>query len=206
MIAIIDYGMGNLGSVKKAFDHLKYDSVITSDPAVIKAASGVVLPGVGAFGAAMENLQMKELDVAVKEVAASGKPFLGICLGMQLLMDGSEECTDLWENEEPMAGLGIIPGKVKRFPAGDLKVPQIGWNKLEDVTGSLLSEGDYVYLVHSYYCEPDDKADAAAYVNYGIKYCAAFERGNIFATQFHPEKSGEAGLQILSKFARRTAR
>ena len=206
MIAIIDYGMGNLGSVKKAFDHLKYDSVITSDPAVIKAASGVVLPGVGAFGAAMENLQMKELDVAVKEVAASGKPFLGICLGMQLLMDGSEECKDLWENEEPMAGLGIIPGKVKRFPAGDLKVPQIGWNKLEDVTGSLLSEGDYVYLVHSYYCEPEDKADAAAYVNYGIKYCAAFERGNIFATQFHPEKSGEAGLQILSKFARRTAR
>ena len=206
MIAIIDYGMGNLGSVKKAFDHLKYDSVITSDPAVIKAASGVVLPGVGAFGAAMENLQMKELDVAVKEVAASGKPFLGICLGMQLLMDGSEECTDLWENEEPMAGLGIIPGKVKRFPAGDLKVPQIGWNKLEDVTGSLLSEGDYVYLVHSYYCEPDDKADAAAYVNYGIKYCAAFERGNIFATQSPPEKSGEAGLQILSKFARRTAR
>ena len=206
MIAIIDYGMGNLGSVKKAFDHLKYDSVITSDPAVIKAASGVVLPGVGAFGAAMENLTASGLDNVVKEVVASGTPFIGICLGMQLLMDGSEECQDLWENEEPVAGLGIIPGKVKRFPAGDLKVPQIGWNKLEDVTGSLLSEGDYVYLVHSYYCEPDDKADAAAYVTYGIKYCASFERGNIFATQFHPEKSGEAGLQILSKFARRTAR
>ena len=198
--------MGNLGSVKKAFDHLKYDSCITSDPSVIKAASGVVLPGVGAFGAAMENLAASGLDNVVKEVVASGTPFIGICLGMQLLMNESEECTDLWENEEPVAGLGIIPGKVKRFPAGDLKVPQIGWNKLEDVTGSLLSEGDYVYLVHSYYCEPDDKADAAAYVTYGIKYCASFERDNIFATQFHPEKSGEAGLQILAKFARRTAR
>ena len=198
--------MGNLGSVKKAFDHLRYDSVITSDPAIIKAASGVVLPGVGAFGAAMENLTAAGLDNVVKDVVASGTPFIGICLGMQLLMDGSEECTDLWENEEPIPGLGIIPGKVKRFPAGDLKVPQIGWNKLEDVTGSLLSEGDYVYLVHSYYCEPEDKTDAAAYVTYGIKYCASFERDNIFATQFHPEKSGEAGLQILTKFARRTAR
>ena len=198
--------MGNLGSVKKAFDHLRYDSVITSDPAIIKAASGVVLPGVGAFGAAMENLTAAGLDNVVKEVVAAGTPFLGICLGMQLLMDGSEECKDLWENEEPIPGLGIIPGTVKRFPSGDLKVPQIGWNKLEDVTGSLLSEGDYVYLVHSYYCEPEDKADAAAYVTYGVKYCAAFERGNIFATQFHPEKSGEAGLQILTKFARRTAR
>lgn len=206
MIAIIDYGMGNLGSVKKAFDHLRYDSVITSDAALIKAASGVVLPGVGAFGAAMENLNASGLDNVVKEVVASGTPFLGICLGMQLLMDGSEECKDLWKDEEPVAGLGIIPGTVKRFPDSGLKVPQIGWNKLEDVTGSLLSEGDYVYLVHSYYCEPEDKADAAAYVNYGIKYCASFERGSIFATQFHPEKSGEAGLQILSKFARRTAR
>ena len=198
--------MGNLGSVKKAFDHLKYDSVITSDPAIIKAASGVVLPGVGAFGAAVENLQVKKLDVAVRELAEAGKPLLGICLGMQLLMDGSDECRDLWANEDPLPGLGIIPGRVKRFPDSGLKVPQIGWNKLEDVTGSLLSEGDYVYLVHSYYCDPVDKSDAAAYVTYGIKYCAAFERGNIFATQFHPEKSGEAGLQILSKFARRTAR
>lgn len=206
LIAIIDYGMGNLGSVKKAFDHLKYDSCITSDPSVIKAASGVVLPGVGAFGAAMENLQVSKLDIAVKEVVEAGTPFLGICLGMQLLMDGSEECTDLWKDEEPVSGLGIIPGRVRRFPDKGLKVPQIGWNRLEDVTGSILSEGDYVYLVHSYYCEPEDKADAAAYVDYGIKYCAAFERGNIYATQFHPEKSGEAGLQILSKFARRTAR
>jgi len=199
LIAIVDYGMGNLASVQKALAHLHYEAQITSDPKIIEAATGVILPGVGAFAPAMSALRAKSLDRAVLEAAWSGKPLLGICLGMQLLFDGSEE-------GEPCEGLGLIPGRVVKFPEDmGLKVPQMGWNNLEDVKGTLLSEGDYVYFVHSYYCCPDNEADAAAYTTYGIKYVCAVERDNIFATQFHPEKSGEAGLVILGKFARRTA-
>ena len=205
MIAIIDYGMGNLASVAKALKYLNYDSVITSDPKVISASSGVILPGVGAFAPAMDNLRNKGLDSVIIESAYSGKPFLGICLGMQLLMDGSKEGVNLGSAMgDYVTGLGIIPGRVRRFETKDLKVPQIGWNKLVDCTGSLLTEGDYVYFVHSYYCQPEHKDDAAGYAEYGIKYCCAIEHENIFATQFHPEKSGEAGLQILNKFAMRT--
>lgn len=205
MIAIIDYGMGNLASVAKALKYLNYDSVITSDPKVISAASGVILPGVGAFAPAMENLRNKGLDSVIIDSAFSGKPFLGICLGMQLLMDGSKEGVNLGSAMgDYVTGLGIIPGRVRRFETQSLKVPQIGWNKLVDCTGSLLTEGDYVYFVHSYYCLPEHKDDAAGYAEYGIKYCCAFEHDNVFATQFHPEKSGEAGLQILNKFAMRT--
>ena len=205
MIAIIDYGMGNLGSVAKALKYLNYDSVITSDPKVISAASGVILPGVGAFAPAMENLRNKGLDNVIIESAYSGKPFLGICLGMQLLMEGSQEGVNLgFSMGDYVTGLSIIPGKVRKFNNDNLKVPQIGWNKLVDCTGSLLSEGDYVYFVHSYYCLPEHKDDVAGYAEYGIKYCASIEHENIFATQFHPEKSGEAGLQILNKFAMRT--
>lgn len=197
--------MGNLASVAKALKYLNYDSVITNDPKVISAASGVILPGVGAFAPAMENLRNSGLDNVIIDAAYSGKPFLGICLGMQLLMDGSQEGVNLASSMgEYVTGLGIIPGRVRRFTTEELKVPQIGWNKLVDCTGSLLTEGDYVYFVHSFYCIPEHKNDAAGYAEYGIKYCASIERDNVFATQFHPEKSGEAGLQILNKFAMRT--
>ena len=205
MIAIIDYGMGNLASVAKALKYLNYESVITSDPTVIESASGVILPGVGAFAPAMENLKSKGLDNVIIDSAFSGKPFLGICLGMQLLMDGSKEGVNLGSAMgDYVPGLGIIPGRVRKFETEGLKVPQIGWNKLVDCKGSLLTECDYVYFVHSYYCIPEHMDDAAGFAEYGIKYCCAIERDNVFATQFHPEKSGEAGLQILNKFAMRT--
>ena len=205
MIAIIDYGMGNLASVAKALKYLNYDSVITSDPKVISAASGVILPGVGAFAPAMDNLRSKGLDSVIIESAYSGKPFLGICLGMQLLMDGSKEGVYLGSAMgDYVTGLGIIPGRVRKFETEGLKVPQIGWNKLVDCKGSILTEADYVYFVHSYYCIPEHMDDAAGFAEYGIKYCCALEHDNVFATQFHPEKSGEAGLQILNKFAMRT--
>ena len=196
--------MGNLGSVAKALKYLNYDSVITDDPNVISKASGVILPGVGAFAPAMENLRNKGLDRVITETAESGKPFLGICLGMQLLMDGSKEGVDPASADLYVTGLGIIPGKVEKFSTEDLKVPQIGWNKLVGCRGSLLSEGDHVYFVHSFYCRPEHEEDVAAYAEYGVRYCASIEHGNVFATQFHPEKSGEAGLQILNKFAMRT--
>ncbi len=205
MIAIVDYKMGNLASVRKALEYIHRECVITDDPAMIAGADALILPGVGAYAPAMKALQEKGLDKAVKDFAASGKPMLGICLGMQLMLSESEEGAD--ENGN-IKGLGLIPGAVRKFPSAEtveqgLKVPQIGWNKLTDVTGSLLRDGDYVYFVHSFYCDPDDKQDAAAYTEYGIKYVCSLERGNIFATQFHPEKSGEAGLQILERFARR---
>lgn len=205
MIAIVDYKMGNLASVRKALEYIHRECIITDDPSVISRADALILPGVGAYAPAMEALRAKGLDVVVKEFAASGKPMLGICLGMQLMLSESEEGAGPDGN---IKGLGIIPGNVRKFPSDKtveqgLKVPQIGWNKLTDVTGSLLRDGDYVYFVHSFYCEPEDPSDAAANTEYGIKYVCALERGNIFATQFHPEKSGEAGLQILERFARR---
>ena len=206
MIAIVDYKMGNLASVRKALAALHYDAIITSDPEVIERADGVILPGVGAFAPAMANLKEACLDEAVKKAVSSGKPFLGICLGMQLLFDGSEEGAP---EGGLIEGLGIIPGTVKKLPAGKttgvgLKVPQMGWNSLVDCKGSLLNEGEFVYFVHSFYCDPADDSVVAARTEYGIRYCCAVERGNVFATQFHPEKSGEVGLSILSKFARRT--
>ena len=206
MIAIVDYKMGNLASVRKALAALHYDAIITSDPEVIQNADGVILPGVGAFAPAMANLKEAGLDEAVKKAVSSGKPFLGICLGMQLLFDGSEEGA---AEGGLIDGLGIIPGTVRRFPAAEttdkgLKVPQMGWNSLVDCNGSLLSGGEFVYFVHSFYCDPSDDSVVAARTEYGIRYCCAVERGNVFATQFHPEKSGEVGLAILSKFARRT--
>jgi len=205
LIAIIDYGMGNLGSVEKALKHIGSECVITSDPRDIQNASGVILPGVGSFAPAMDELSSRGLITPIIDCAHSGKPFLGICLGMQLMLEGSEECSiERRETKGIVSGLGIVPGFVRRFPDSGLKVPQMGWNKLVDVKGRLLTEGDYVYFVHSYYCEPVNASDIAARTNYGIRYCSSFEHENLFGMQFHPEKSGEAGLNILSKFAAET--
>ena len=200
MIAIIDYGMGNLGSVQKALAYLGYDSEITNDPARVLDADGVVLPGVGAIGAAMESLKSKGLDKVVHEYIATGKPFLGICLGMQMLFDTSEESF----GGEPVKGLSVLPGKVVKFPSDmGLKIPQIGWNELNSRC-EIIPDKEYVYFVHSYYCVPDKIQDVAATVNYGIEYCCSVRRDNVFACQFHPEKSGEAGLAILNRWARQT--
>ena len=197
--------MGNLGSVEKALKHIGSDCVITSDASDLHDASGVILPGVGSFAPAMDELRARDLVMPLIDIANSGKPFLGICLGMQLMLEGSEENSlERRETKGVVSGLGIIPGFVRRFPDTGLKVPQMGWNRLVDVKGRLLTEGDYVYFVHSYYCQPDNASDIAAQTEYGIKYCASFERGNIFGMQFHPEKSGEAGLNILRKFVSET--
>lgn len=200
MIAIIDYGMGNLGSVEKALTFIGYDSVITDDPKLVMEADGVILPGVGAIGAAMEALKSKNLDKVVHDYIATGKPFLGICLGMQMLFDSSEESF----GGSPVQGLSVLPGKVVRFPSDmGLKVPQIGWNALSS-KNPILPDGEYVYFVHSYYCVPAREEDIAATVDYGIEYCCSVRRDNVLACQFHPEKSGEAGLAILQCWARMT--
>ena len=196
MIAIIDYGMGNLRSVQKAFQHLGFAAEITDDPAKILAADHVVLPGVGAFGDAMRRLQETGLDKTVKAVAAAGTPLLGICLGMQLMFEHSEE-NGFYD------GLGLFPGTVKRLPEAGLKIPHMGWNTLEARACPLWDAGENpcVYFVHSY-CMPDlsDEWTAAA-CDYGAPFTAAICQGNVMATQFHPEKSGDAGLKMLRRFA-----
>jgi imidazole glycerol-phosphate synthase subunit HisH len=207
MIAIIDYGMGNLRSVEKALHKLGHAAEVTSDPAAIARAERVILPGVGAFGAAMTNLRRAEpgtrpLAEAVRETVAAGKPFFGICLGMQLLLSESEE---LGRHE----GLDLVRGQVRKFDFdGDpsLKIPHMGWNELHFPRDTPLfrglEEGVRVYFVHSYYCAPQDPSVAAATCTHGRAFCAALVRDNVYAVQFHPEKSGGAGLRILDNFAR----
>ncbi len=197
MITIIDYGMGNLRSVQKAFEFLGYEAQITDDKNKIKDASSLVLPGVGAFGDAMDALDKRELIDVIPNEVKKGKPFLGICLGMQLLFEKSYEHGEF-------LGLGIIPGEVKRFMLpNEFKVPQIGWNKLNIIQGEIFDKeqkDQYVYFVHSYYCDPNEKKYIAATSNYGVEFCAATAYDNVFATQFHPEKSSETGLNMLKKF------
>ena len=198
MIAIIDYGMGNLRSVQKALESLSQEAVITDDPAVLERATHVILPGVGAFGDAMARLEETGLDKVVKQLAANGKPLLGICLGMQLLFESS---TEGGYHE----GLGLIPSQIVRFPADmGLKVPHMGWNNLAPCEGSVLYEGTgespYVYFVHSYYAAEVSDEWTAATCTYGVTYTAAVQRGNVFGTQYHPEKSSAAGLQMLRNF------
>lgn len=197
MIAIIDYGMGNLYSVEKAFAQLGAEAVVTSDPAVIAGADKVILPGVGAFGDCMNNLVEYKLIEVIKEVAGRGTPFLGICLGLQLLFEGSEE-------DPGVPGLGIFPGMVRKIIAPGLKIPHMGWNSLELASSSplftRLPQAAYVYFVHSYHAVPSDPNLMTAYTDYGGKVTAAVGRGNIQAVQFHPEKSGTVGLQILRNF------
>ena len=199
MIAIIDYGMGNLGSVKKALNFLGYEAVITDSPSQAMSAAGLILPGVGAMAHAMQALRDKGMDRVVFDYVDTGRPFLGICLGMQMLFDSTQE------GDGTVTGLGLMPGRVVRFsPEYGLKIPQIGWNNLVTVSDPTLRKDDYVYFVHSYYCVPDHAQDVAAMTLYGVEYASAVARGNILATQFHPEKSGEVGLAILNRWARRT--
>lgn len=198
MIAIIDYDAGNLKSVQKAFSHLGVESIVTRDRKQILKADHVVLPGVGAFGTAMEQLRRYELDRVIREVTAKGTPFLGICLGLQLMFSQSDESAGV-------EGLGILPGRILRIPpAPGLKIPHIGWNSLEISPDSRLfrgiAQGSYVYFVHSYYLQAEDEKIVSASAEYGVHIHAAVERGNVFACQFHPEKSGDIGLKILSNF------
>jgi glutamine amidotransferase len=207
MIAIVDYGMGNLRSVQKALEKLGHSARVTSDPAEILRAGRVILPGVGAFGAAMANLNRSEaraqpLAETVREVVRSRKPLLGICLGMQLLLSGSEEMG-------AHRGLDLLPGRVVQFDFGgdpSLKIPHMGWNTVhlprETPLFEGVAEGSSVYCVHSFYCVPEDAQVAAATIDHGGPFCAALAKDNVFATQFHPEKSGAAGLRILDNFAR----
>jgi len=195
LIAIIDYGAGNTFNVQKAFDFLGVETVLTSDPKVIDQSSAVVLPGVGAFKAAMDNLQTAGLVDIIKTTVANGKPLLGICLGMQMLFDYSEEYGQT-------TGLGLIPGKVVAIPDGDLLVPQMGWNQqiLHKPTSVFKKVANqYTYFVHSYYAQTDPQYITST-VDYGVQVPAIVERDQVIGMQFHPEKSGQVGLQLLKDF------
>lgn len=196
MIAIIDYGMGNLRSVQKAFEYLGHQAVITDSAEVIKDASHVILPGVGAFEDAMKRIRETGLDRSLIEAAERGKPVLGICLGMQMMFEHSEE-------NGHFDGLGLFPGTITRFEEHGLKIPHMGWNTLHTRNCPLFDQEDdpCVYFVHSY-CMADVSDEwTAATCDYGQTFTAAICRGNVMATQFHPEKSGEAGLRMLKRFA-----
>ena len=199
MIAIIDSDAGNLRSVEKALEALGQQVIVTKDAETIRQAEKVILPGVGAFGDAMANLQRLGLVEVIRETAASGKPFLGICLGLQLLFEDSDETPGV-------PGLGILRGHIKRIPEQPgLKVPHMGWNNLElHHDGALfrgLPEHPYVYFVHSYYLEAEDPDIVTATAEYGVTIHASVQSGNLFACQFHPEKSSQIGLAILKNFA-----
>lgn len=199
MIAIIDYGVGNLRSVEKAFEFIGSEAVVSSDRDFILNADAVVLPGVGAFADAMKSLEKAGMVDVVRSLAEGNRPFLGICLGMQLLFDYSEE------GGERVEGLGILKGAIKLLPSDmNLKVPHMGWNSIKykkdcPIFGSL-PDNPYVYFVHSYYLKAEDKNNVAAVTGYGVEFDVAVARDNLYATQFHPEKSGEVGLQILRNF------
>ncbi len=198
MIAILDYGAGNLRSVELALHRLSADCVVTADAAVAMAADGLILPGVGAFADAMTALQNSGLIPALEHARDTGKPLLGICLGMQALFDGSEE-------GEGVEGLHFVPGFVRRLPDNNgLKIPHMGWNDIRGEKDSPLLENlpdePYVYFVHSYACFAENTADVLTSTEYGVRFCSAVQRGNVFGTQFHPEKSGTVGEQILKNF------
>lgn len=204
MIAIIDYGMGNLRSVQKGFERVGAEAIVTDDPRQILEADKIVLPGVGAFRDCMRNLEQAGFVEPILRVISDGRPFLGICVGMQLLFSDSSEF-GLYR------GLDVIPGHVLRFPEGmrqgdeTLKVPHMGWNQLDirrwPPVFDGLEQGTNVYFVHSYYVKPDDESVVAATTDYGMEFCSVIWKDNIVATQFHPEKSQHAGLGILKNFA-----
>lgn len=200
MIAVIDYGAGNLQSVVKALHFIGCDCVITNNKDELLAADGAILPGVGSFADAMDCMNNSGAAQAVMEFVESGKPLLGICLGLQLLFDGSEESPGV-------KGLGLLKGSITRIPDrnGTLKIPHMGWNSLKITENDGLFKGvsgePYVYFVHSYFLRADDPAIVSARTTYGVDIDAAVHYRNIYATQFHPEKSGKAGLQLLQNFA-----
>ncbi|MEM9416056.1 MAG: imidazole glycerol phosphate synthase subunit HisH [Planctomycetota bacterium] len=211
MLGILDYKMGNLRSVQKAFERIGTDAQVIAQADAIAACSRLVLPGVGAFGDGMQHLRDAGLEQPIRDYLATGRPVLGICLGMQLLFDSSEEGAA--DTGRPVQGLGVLPGNVVRFsedqgPAKPrLKVPHMGWNSIDFAADcplfAGLNPGDHVYFVHAYHCQPADPAHVAATTGYGQPTCAAVHRDNLWSTQFHPEKSQHVGLTILKNFATR---
>ena len=204
MIALIDYGVGNLLSVAKALESVGGQIELVDKPADLARAAAVVLPGVGNFGDGMEHLNHRGLTPAVLDFIKSGKPFLGICLGMQLLLESSEEAPG-------MPGLGVFKGKVVRFPDGPEKVPHMGWNSImirQPQCSNLkqVANGSFFYFVHSYYARPEDASVVAASCSYMLDFAAILARDNVFATQFHPEKSQNCGLAILRNFVANAGR
>ncbi len=204
MIAIIDYKLSNMFSVKNALDHLGVESVITSDKAIVAQSDAAIIPGVGSFGDAMKNLKDFGLIPVILNHVKNGKPFMGVCLGLQLLFSESEEFGT-------HRGLNLIPGRVRKFtPSKDIKVPQIGWNRIQNTTNPSLwkktplkniRDNEFMYFVHSFYVYPDKKDVVLSETDYaGIIYCSAVSFQNIFATQFHPEKSGKEGIKIYKNW------
>lgn len=202
MIAIVDYGAGNIRNVLRALTHLGYDAKITADHKEIMDAQAVVLPGVGAAGDTVAGLRSRGLDDVVRRIVELDRPFMGVCVGLQVLFDTTEE-----GGLQPC--LGIIPGEVRRLPAG-LKVPHMGWNQLRQRKGTAAFEGvpdeANFYFVHSYYVEPLEPQIVVGTTIYGVEFCCAVSRGNLFATQFHPEKSGPNGLRVYDNFLKSTLR
>ncbi len=196
-LAIVDYGAGNLRSVAKAFEWLGFPALVTRDPQQVLRANGVVLPGVGSSGSAMAALEEHRLVESLREAVARGTPFFGVCLGMQLLLDSSEE--------DPRPCLGILPGGVKRLPES-VKVPHMGWNQVslqrDHPVFRGVPVGSYFYFVHSYYADPEDDSVVLGTTEHGVSFCSALARDNLIATQFHPEKSGPVGLRIYENFVR----
>jgi imidazole glycerol-phosphate synthase subunit HisH len=198
MIAIIDYGAGNIRSIEKALEHIGAVVQVTDDPAAVNNAQAVVLPGVGSGGAAMARMTERGLDDAIRQATQQGKPFLGICLGMQLLADHHAE--------GEVDGLGLFPGEVRHIPHGP-KIPHMGWNQARSLhSGLAIFEGipqdAYFYFAHSYYVEPQDQQGVAALTDYGSPFCSVIVTERVWGTQFHPEKSGSIGLQLLSNFVK----
>ncbi len=202
MIVIIDYGMGNLRSVQKALQKIGYNAVISENPSDLESAQGAILPGVGAFKDCYEGLKYKGFVEPIKQYITTGRPLLGICVGLQLLFEYGEE--------GPSEGLGIFPGKVVRFPSTDttgLKVPHMGWNYVEPVNGKYNplipdEKGGYAYFVHSYYAQTPDENVVLATTEYGVKFPCIVGKNNVFGLQFHPEKSQYFGLEILRNFCK----
>jgi glutamine amidotransferase len=194
---IIDYGMGNLRSVEKTLEAIGCRPAITGDPDAVRNAARLILPGVGAFGDAMENLRKSRLDDAIKDSVGRGTPLLGLCLGLQLLFTRSEEFGD-------HAGLDLIPGKVLKFRDPGLRVPHVGWNQIEGKCSNPLlesiPEGAYFYFVHSYFVEPDRAEDILRWTDYGHRFCSIASRGNVWGAQFHPEKSQDTGKRLFRNF------
>jgi len=196
MIAIIDYGAGNIRSIAKALEYVGATVEVTDEPAVVATAQAVVLPGVGSGGAAMTRITKRGLDEAIRQATRQGKPFLGICLGMQLLADHHAE--------GEVDGLGLFCGEVRRIPHGP-KIPHMGWNQVTPLQSDLpifaaIPSDSYFYFAHSYYVEPQDQRGVAALTDYGSPYCSVIATEQVWGTQFHPEKSGESGLQLLKNF------